>query len=331
MTRSLAEYDALSPDRVLDAIESVGLEADGRLMALNSYENRVYQIGLEGQGFVVAKFYRPNRWTDEAIEEEHVFTLRLADADIPVTPPMVIDGRSLHFDQGFRFAVFPRQGGREPALESDDNLAWMGRTLGRVHALGRSQNFAHRVQLLDEKRVAAAASYVVEADFVPPHQRQDYDAISTELVEVVAERFEAGRKLELQAIHGDCHRGNVLWTEQGPHLVDFDDCATGPVVADFWMLLDGEAEARRRQLEVLLEGYEQFADFDWRQLRLIEALKAARMIEYAAWIARRWDDPTFPMHFPWFGQPRFWEEHLGSLTEQLNRMQSENDGFGNLH
>ena len=327
----LAGYDELSPDRVLDAIDATGLETDGRLMALNSYENRVYQIGLETGGFVVAKFYRPHRWSDEAIHEEHEFTLALADADIPVTPPRRIGGRTLHYHQGFRFAVFPRQGGREPELESDTNLAWLGRTLGRIHAVGQSRRFEHRFQLLDADRIRAAARYVVDQGFVPDYQRQAHETTCDALLARIEPQYEAARQWHLQPIHGDCHRGNVLWTDDGPHLVDFDDCATGPAVADFWMLLDGDPATRSRQLEVLLEGYEQFAEFDYRQLRLLEVLKSARMIEYAAWIARRWDDPTFPASFPWFGQVRFWEEHVANLSEQLSRMQHDEDGYGFVH
>ncbi|MDX1570657.1 MAG: serine/threonine protein kinase [Xanthomonadales bacterium] len=331
MNKPLApDYEALSPDCVLNALEAAGFEPDGRLMALNSFENRVYQIGLEDDGFVVAKFYRPNRWSDAAIEEEHAFTLALEEAEIPVTPPLSSGNETLHRHRGYRFAVFPRQGGREPVLESAENLAWLGRTLGRLHGVGRAIHFENRLQLMDAERVADAASHVVDAQFVPPHLEAEYRSISSVLVGLIHDRF-AETHWPRQSIHGDCHRGNVLWTESGPHLVDFDDCCSGPPVADFWMLLDGDPEERSRQIEILLEGYEQFSEFDRSQLVLIEALRAARMIEYAAWIARRWDDPTFPASFPWFGQPRYWEEHLSNLADQVNRMKVSSSGYGFVH
>ncbi|MEM9301800.1 MAG: serine/threonine protein kinase [Pseudomonadota bacterium] len=315
-----ADYGRLSPDLVLDAIDSTGLRADGRLMALNSFENRVYQVGIEDDGFRVAKFYRPNRWSDEAIDEEHRFTLALAEADIPVTPPLALNGRTTNTYEGYRFAVFPRQGGREPELESAENLAWLGRSIGRMHSVGRRVHLDHRRRLLDADRVAEASRLVLTLEFVPPHLVQSHEATCQAILEHIRMRFDFAEAGWMQAIHGDLHRGNVLWTEEGPHFVDFDDCVTGPAVADFWMLLDGDPEARAGQLEILLEGYEQFMDFDRFQLVLIEALRAARMIEYAAWIAQRWDDPAFPASFPWFGQPRFWEEHVSNLNEQLARL-----------
>lgn len=331
MSDALAtSYEQLSPDCVLNAVESIGFVPDGHLMALNSFENRVFQIGLEDAGFVVAKFYRPGRWSDEAILEEHRFTQALGEREIPVTLPIEADDTTLHRFGGYRFALFPRQGGREPVLESAENLAWLGRTLGRLHAVGRSIQFSHRLALLDAQRVVDAAGLVLEAGFVPPHLEHEYKRISSVLVGLVHDVYNQ-RPWELQAIHGDCHRGNVLWTDEGPHLVDFDDCVTGPPVADFWMLLDGDPEARRSQIEVLLEGYEQFAEFDRGQIVLIEALRGARMVEYAAWIARRWEDPTFPTSFPWFDQPRYWEDHLGNLAEQINRIKVTETGYGIVH
>lgn len=314
------DYHTLSPDLILDAIDATGLVTDGRLMALNSFENRVYQIGLEEGGFVVAKFYRPGRWSDAAIEDEHRFTLALAEAEIPVTAPLAFGDRTLHRHGGYRFAVFPRQGGREPELEGATNLEWLGRSIGRMHAVGRGQRLPHRLALLDADRVAAAARLVVERGFVPPHLVPAVERVSRGLDDHVRAAFGQADRAWCHAIHGDCHRGNVLWTETGPHFVDFDDCATGPAVADFWMLLDGDPDARARQLDVLLQGYEQFSLFDPGQLALLEPLRAARMLEYAAWIAGRWDDPAFPASFPWFGQPRFWEEHLANLDEQLGRL-----------
>lgn len=314
------DFAQLNPDRVLDAIEAMGLRPDGRLLALNSFENRVYQIGLEESTPVVAKFYRPERWTDAQILEEHAFASLLAEADIPVVPPLSLGGQTLHHVGNHRLAVFPRQGGREPVLESEDNLAWLGRVLGRIHAMGADHPFEHRLQLLDSDRVEAAAQALIELGFMPTALESRYRQIADALCQRIAEAY--GETWICHAIHGDCHRGNVLWTDSGPHFVDLDDCVTGPAVADFWMLLDAEPETRRQQLAALLEGYEQFMDFNPRQLRLIEPLRAARMIEYAAWIARRWDDPAFPAAFPWFGEDRYFEEHLAGLEDQLRRMEA---------
>jgi len=313
---SKTPYANLSPDLVLDAVEAMDLMTDGRLLALNSFENRVYQIGLEDAQPIVAKFYRPGRWTNAQIHEEHQFSFELKNQDIPVVAPMKIEGDSLLEYQDFRFALFPRQGGREPVLESADNLEWLGRLLGRIHSIGNHYGFQHRHQLIDWSRIVGSAEIVVELDFVPNAILGRYRETTESLITLIQQRFESVPELEQHPIHGDCHRGNVLWTDDGPHFVDLDDCCVGPAVQDFWMLLDGEAEQRQIQMDHLLTGYEQFMDFDQRQLKLIEALKAIRMIEYAAWIARRWHDPAFPRSFPWFAEPRFWEEHLTSLTQQ---------------
>ncbi len=316
-----APYAGLSPDVVLDAVESLGLVTDGRLLSLNSFENRVYQIGLEESAPVVAKFYRPGRWSDEAILEEHDFAIRLQKAEIPMVAPLRFAKKTLHYHEDFRFTLFPRQGGREPVLESDDNLAWLGRMIGRIHALGQQVKLAHRPHLMDSQRATEAIETVLSGAFVPPEQQENYRSIASQLKDLIAEQFAARKSVKQIAIHGDCHRGNVLWTDNGPHFVDLDDCLMGPPVHDFWMLLDGEAESRRKQLDILLEAYETFCEFDYTQIGLMEALRALRMIEYAAWIARRWDDPAFAQHFPWYAQPRYWEEHIAGLAEQLHRMQ----------
>lgn len=313
-------YDGLSPDLILDAVESVGLAVDGRLLALNSYENRVYQVGIEDTTPVVVKFYRPHRWSDEAIAEEHAFALRLVEADIPVVPPTVIQGRTLHRYQDYRFAVFRRQGGRDPSLESEDNLNWFGRLIGRIHAIGAAYPFQHRHRLVDTERLAGAHQFLMDSEFVPFELKGRYHLVGGEVLKRVDQRLAEAGPITAIAIHGDCHRGNVLWTDDGPHFVDLDDCCSGPAVADLWMLLDGERAEQARQLGFLLDGYEQFMEFDSRQLLLIEALRAMRMVEYAAWVARRWSDPAFPMHFPWFAQPRWWEDHIESLGEQISRM-----------
>ncbi|MEM9532262.1 MAG: serine/threonine protein kinase [Pseudomonadota bacterium] len=322
MTADTAPYAELTPHTVLDAVASTGLEVDGRLLALNSFENRVYQVGVEDAAPVVTKFYRPGRWTDESIREEHGFSCYLAELDLPVVPPLAFDDETLLDHEGYRFAVFPRQGGREPVLESDDNLAWMGRLLGRLHRAAQDRPFRHRQRLLDVDRTAEAVQLILESPLLPLEARSRYEAASEALLNALRSKLGRSSPAE-QSIHGDCHRGNVLWTDSGPHLVDLDDCQTGPAVQDFWMLLDGDPDARRRQLDALLEGYEQFATFNWPELQLVEALRAQRMMEYAAWIAKRWDDPAFPRLFPWFAQARYWDEHVLSLTEQLKTVETE--------
>jgi Ser/Thr protein kinase RdoA (MazF antagonist) len=313
-------YDSLDPDCILNAVESVGLKVDGRLLALNSYENRVYQIGIEEATPVVSKFYRPGRWSDAAILEEHEFALALEQADIPMVAPSVIDGTSLHRFDGYRFALFRRQGGRDPSLESEENLTWFGRLIGRIHALGAAFPFEHRQRLMDLERLHGAHEFLFESDFVPFELKGRYQMVGEQLLARIDERFNSTADMRLISIHGDCHRGNVLWTDDGPHFVDLDDCSTGPAMADLWMLLDGERENQAIQLGWLLEGYEQFMDFDYSQLGLVEALRGARMVEYAAWVARRWSDPAFPRNFPWFAQPRWWEDHIEGLGEQITRM-----------
>ena len=267
---NLSDYSDLSPDTVLDAVESVGMEVTGTQIALNSFENRVVQVGTYDQGFVVAKFYRAHRWSDDAIGEEHAFAEHLIDHEIPIVGPLKIDGSTLFRHKGFRFALFPRRGGREPNLESEDNLAWFGRMLGRMHAAANAFRFEHRQVLLDVQRVERAAWLIAERDFLPSHLESDYTQVCRELLEGIGQKFSL--RPYTHPVHGDCHRGNVLWTDEGPHMVDLDDTVTGPAVADLWMLMDGDPDTRSRQLEVLLEGYEQFFDFDHAQLALIPAL-----------------------------------------------------------
>ena len=308
-------YEHLGPDVILDAVERAGFAPDGSVLALGSYENRVYQIGTE-TGFVVAKFYRPGRWTDEAILEEHAFALELAAQEVPVVPPLEHDGRTLHEHEGYRFAVYERRGGRWPELSTDDDWLWLGRFLGRLHAVGAARRFRARPTLDVEALGAAPVRELLAGDWLPPHLVSSYEGIAEQLLDAVRERFaEVGRYRELR-IHGDCHRGNVLWTDDGPHFVDLDDCMTGPAVQDLWLFLAGSREEMTVQLGNLLEGYTQFATFDYRELTLIEPLRALRMLHYAGWLARRWHDPAFPRAFPWFGEPRYWEEHVLALKEQ---------------
>lgn len=315
-------FDALSPDRVIDAVESVGLPSDGRVLALGSYENRVYQVGREDTEPVVVKFYRPGRWSDAQILEEHAFTLELAAAEIPAVAPLVLGGHTLHEHADYRFAVFPRRGGHWPELGSSDDRQWMGRFLGRLHGVGRTAPFVHRHRLDVQAFGVEARETILAGEFMPAYVRDRYAETTSDLVEGIAATLGAVAPRRLR-IHGDCHRGNILWTPAGPHFVDLDDCLTGPAVQDLWMLLSGARAEMTVQMRDVLEGYEQFAEFDRAELALVEPLRALRMIHHSAWLARRWSDPAFPRAFPWFAEPRYWENHVIELQEQLEALAQE--------
>jgi len=317
MNSSEAPYSELSPQTVLDAIEAVGHRCDGRVLALNSYENRVYQIGIEEDQPVVAKFYRPARWSDAAIREEHAFAGELAAQEIPVVAPLLRDGVSLHVHRGFRYAVFPRRGGRWPELGVSDDREWVGRFLGRIHAVGRAARFAERTRLSMEDLGRKARDFVLDGAWMPDYLATKYADVTDELLDEVEARAADWGGAVLGRILGDCHRGNILWTDLGPHFVDLDDCLTGPAVQDIWMLLSGGRQDMRTELHDLLKGYEQFLPFDRGEIALIEPLRALRMIHYSAWLARRWHDPAFPQAFPWFAEPRYWEDHYRALYDQL--------------
>ena len=318
-------YAGLTPDCVLDALESVGLRGDGRLLALNSYENRVYQVWLEEGSPVVAKFYRPRRWSAAQILEEHAFVRELADREIPVVAPLALDTqKTLHEFGGFRFAVYPRRGGRVPELEQRDTLQWMGRFIGRIHALGRLRPFIARpvidiATFGDEPR-----EWLLGHKFVPAELVQAWSSVGAQALQGVRRCYDRAGEIRHIRLHGDCHAGNVLWTEEGhdrgPHFVDFDDCRMGPAVQDLWMLLPGERAEGARSLADLLAGYEEFCDFEARELHLIEALRTLRLIHYSAWIARRWSDPAFPAAFPWFNTQRYWQDRILELREQIALM-----------
>ncbi|MGN6520843.1 MAG: serine/threonine protein kinase [Dokdonella sp.] len=315
MTAS-APYDALTPDTVLDAIEAAGYTTDGRLLALPSYENRVYQVGIEDGVPLVAKFYRPLRWSDAAIAEEHAFALELAAGELPVVAPLVIDGVTLLVHAGFRYALYPRRGGRAPELESADHLAWMGRLLARLHAVGARSRFRARGAMDADTFVREAARAVLASDLLPGHLEERYRARTAAIADLVDARF-AGVQPATLRLHGDCHGGNVLWTDGGPHFVDLDDARTGPAVQDLWMLAPSP-----RALDTLLEGYAEFRDFDPRELDLVEPLRLMRQIHWAGWVAARWHDPAFPRGFPQVGEPRWWEQHLNDLAEAIERLQA---------
>lgn len=318
-------YSRLTPDLVLDALDAAGLRGDGRLIQLNSYENRVFQVFLEDGDPVVAKFYRPSRWSDAQILEEHVFSLELADAEIPVVAPLALPGAApgttLAEHAGFRFAVYPRRGGRAPELEDPDTLEWIGRFLGRIHAVGRRTPFVHRPVLDLQTFGEASREWLIANDCVPPDVLPAWEDASRRTLAAAAECFAAAGPVVPLRLHGDCHLGNILWTPAGPHFVDLDDARMGPAVQDLWMLLSGSHESMQRQLACVLEGYEQFAPFNRHELQLIEALRALRMLHHSAWLARRWADPAFPPAFPWFGSSAYWSEQVVRLREQIESMQ----------
>jgi Ser/Thr protein kinase RdoA (MazF antagonist) len=306
-------YDKLSPELILEALESTGLQPNGGLLALNSYENRVYQAELDDGGFVVAKFYRPHRWSDAAIREEHNFTFELSDAEISVVAPMRIDAESLFEYETYRFAVYPRQGGHPPNLENEDDLEVLARTIARLHAVGSAAVFDHRPALTCERLGAQSRSFLLEQQFVPLDIEPAYASVTEHLLQRIEPLLAT---LPVTRIHGDCHMGNVLWREDTPHFVDFDDCVMGPPIQDLWMLLSGERADQTYQLNLILDAYTTFYDFDASTLSAIEALRTLRIMHHAAWIARRWHDPAFPAAFPWFESPRFWSDHLLELREQ---------------
>lgn len=311
-------YAGLTPETILQALEQLGLQPTGALLALNSYENRVYQAELEDREFVVVKFYRPGRWSNAAIREEHQFASELAAAEIPVIAAMEFDGTSLFEFNGYRYAVYPRRGGRWPELDNKDNLELLGRLLGRIHRVGRSASFVHREQLTVKTRGRDALAFLQSSPVLPDELRHNVIAAIEPLLDVIESRFEAVSPGRLR-LHGDCHPGNILWTPRGPHFVDLDDCCTGPAMQDLWMLLSGSQDEVASQLMVLLEGYETFSDFDYSEIQLIEPLRGLRLIHYCAWLTRRWHDPAFPHHFPWFNTPRYWEDQIVTFREQLER------------
>ena len=326
MSETTTPYDRLTPDVILDAIESTGYLADGRMLALNSYENRVYQIGIEEDKPLIAKFYRPGRWRDEQILEEHAFTQELADREIPVVPPLEIGGKTLFEFNGYRFSLSPRRGGRAPELDNPDVLEWMGRFLGRIHAVGAIRPFVHRPVIDIAAFGEQPRDWLLQHHFIPADLRETWLSVINQALAGVHDCYAQAGEAHNIRLHGDCHVGNVLYTDDGPHFVDFDDCRTGPAMQDLWMLLSGSREEMTRQLRDVLEGYEEFADFDRRELHLLEALRTLRLIHYSGWLAQRWDDPAFPMAFPWFNTQRYWQDRILELREQVSAMEE-----GGLH
>jgi Ser/Thr protein kinase RdoA (MazF antagonist) len=315
-------FSTLTPDLVLDAVESLGYLSDARVLALNSYENRVYQVGIEDEAPLIAKFYRPDRWSDAAIREEHAFSHELAEYEVPVVAPLIRDGETLFEHGGFRFALFPRRGGRAPEPGNLDQLYRLGQLLGRLHAVGASRPFAQRETLAVDNFGHASLATLLDGGFVPRSLLPAYESVARDLLARLDQLFARVRYQPIR-LHGDCHPGNLLCRDDSFHIVDLDDCRMGPAVQDLWMMLAGPRHERLGQLAELMDGYQEFHDFDARELALIEGLRALRLMHHSAWIARRWDDPAFPLAFPWFAGERYWGDQILSLREQLAALDEE--------
>ncbi|WP_101758323.1 serine/threonine protein kinase [Oceanicoccus sp. KOV_DT_Chl] len=312
-------YELLTPELVIDAVESTGCLSDMRIFPLNSYENRVYQVGIDDGEPVIAKFYRPERWSDEQIQEEHDFSYELFDAEIPVVPPNRNQhGETLLQHQGFRFSVYQRKGGHAPELDDMDSLLVLGRLVGRIHAMGALKDFQHR-PALDIKSFAEDSYQLISEQFIPTDLKLPYTSLCEDLIRMIKIRFEETPFTPIR-VHGDCHSGNILWRGDSPHFVDLDDSRMAPAIQDLWMFISGDRPMQTAGMSEVVEGYNEFFDFDPRQLHLIEAMRTLRIMHYSAWLARRWQDPAFPHNFPWFNSQRYWSDHILELREQLSAL-----------
>ncbi len=328
-------FSGLTPELMLDALDGVGLRSDGRFLQLNSYENRVFQVFLIDGSAVVTKFYRPERWSDAQILEEHAFSAELAAEEIPLAAPLILTadpdsplqvrlsgapptlGTVTIPEGAYRFAVSQRKAGRAPELEQPVTLEWIGRFIGRMHAVGARKPFAHRRSLTVAEFGWDCRDWLLAHGNIPSEVEPEWhDAVNAALTDV-QRAFDRIDDLNPIRLHGDCHVGNVLWTDAGPHFVDLDDCLMGPAIQDLWMLLPGDEAAAKPQLRSLLTGYEQFMDFDDRQLALIEPLRTLRIVHQSAWLAKRWRDPAFPPSFPWFGTSGYWQQLAQQLRQQV--------------
>lgn len=317
MSQSLPPFAELVPNCILDALDSIGLESDGRLQTLNSFENRVYQVGRENAPPLIIKFYRPERWTGIAIIEEHAFVQTLADYDIPVVPALAApSGETLHTFGGFQFSVFSKKSGRAPQFDQLTDLEWMGRFIGRIHAVGALQSYQHRPALTITTFGEEPLAYLTNGQWLPFELADAYRSVAEQALMGIRRCYERAGLLKTLRLHGDCHIGNILWTEEGPYFVDFDDSRIGPAIQDLWMLLSGTSTEMAQQLQEVLAGYERFYTFNPMELHILEALRTLRLLHYSAWIARRWHDPAFPIAFPWFNTQRYWQERILELREQ---------------
>lgn len=317
MQENTHPFHRLTPDFIMDAVESQGFRCDCRNLVLNSYENRVYQVGIEDGTPLIAKFYRPGRWTDVQIIEEHDFSTELALHELPVVAPWRnSDAQSLFHYHNFRFALYPRQGGHAPEFDDLDNLLILGRMLGRIHRIGDVQGYLQR-PMLALQNFGHDSVQLIQTQFIPHEYRESYTILTGQLLQKIEQAFADVGQVRFIRTHGDCHSGNILWRDSAPHFVDFDDSRMAPAVQDVWMMLSGDRQRKTVQLDALLEGYNEFYLFDPAELRLIEPLRTLRMLHYSAWLARRWDDPAFPLAFPWFNTIHYWGEHILELREQL--------------
>ncbi|MCL5049881.1 serine/threonine protein kinase [Aliidiomarina maris] len=315
-------FSKLTPDMILDALEGIDIWPDSGLLALNSYENRVYQFAADGRRYVV-KFYRPERWSDAQIEEEHHFTQALLDAEIPVVAPLALgsESRTLHHFQGYRFCVFPSVGGRALEADQDEHLFQLGRQIGRLHMVGKATPFLHRPTLVSDAQLSDAMTTLQQCELIPSAMRLPFDTILQHVYQrLQSVDWQLGQSIRL---HGDCHVGNLLWRDEQLTLVDLDDCRQGPAIQDLWMMLSGDRSAQLMQLDTLIDGYEEFAEFNPAELKLIEPLRAWRIIQYMAWLAKRWSDPAFPRNFSWFAEESYWERQVLALKEQLAALDDE--------
>ncbi|BAJ03935.1 serine/threonine protein kinase [Shewanella violacea] len=315
-TGSGFHYQALTPDLILDAIESLDIFPETGLLALNSYENRVYQFRCDNGVRYVVKFYRPERWSNAQIQEEHDFSQSLFDEEIPIATPLIINERSLHEYKGFRFALFPSIGGRAFEVDNLEQLEATGRFIGRIHQYSKQGKFAHRDLINPQVLGDESLLWLKESGHVPSSLVLPYFTIVEQVLEKSKEIWNQQSPKHIR-LHGDLHPGNILWTPDGPGFVDLDDARTGPAIQDLWMMITGDSSQKQLQLEILLEAYEEFCEFDAKELRLIEPLRAMRMLHYNAWLSRRWEDPAFPMNFPWYAEERYWEQQILSFKEQL--------------
>jgi len=324
-------YQTLTPDNVLNAVETTGLFCTGKLQILNSFENRVYLIGIDEKPDLIVKFYRPQRWSNQQIQDEHSFCLELAEAELPVVAPISIDGKTLFTNEAnnpdescedpYRFALFEKKGGRAPDLENFNTLEQLGTFLGRIHLIGKSKAFNARPILNPQTYGVKSRGFLLENDFISPDLRTAYESLTEDLLTQINFAYDRAGEIELIRSHSDFHPGNILWTDDGAHIVDLDDCRMTPACQDLWMLLSGDKPNMTSQLDAVLEGYTQFCDFNPRELHLIEALRTLRLMHYYYWLAKRWEDPAFKMAFPWFNTQRCWEEHILHLREQVANMQ----------
>jgi Ser/Thr protein kinase RdoA (MazF antagonist) len=309
-------YYQLTPDAITDALAGMGFYVDSGLMALNSYENRVYRFKNEEEGNLVAKFYRPGRWSREQIEEEHAFVAALAADGVRVVQPLQREQQSLFEYKGILFAVWPAIAARQLEADNLEQLEALGEQLAKLHLRGEREPLGHRSRMDPAVELPLARDLLERHGQIPAALRQPFFSLLERLLEEVCRRYRPATDI---ALHGDCHGGNLLW-QGGPWLLDFDDCRRGPAVQDIWMMLSGSRQEQLVQLDSLLAGYEMVREFDNPELALIEPLRSMRIINYMAWLASRWSDPAFPVNFPWFNTEGYWQQQIAVLREQLEAL-----------